>query len=257
VTSEGRGGEGSPPWAPARVATVGPRSHGERGTTTGVGARSLVLVRHGQTDWNVEGRYQGHTDVPLNETGRMQARALGARLRSLRTTRALFDPARTAVLSSDLRRATETATLAFGVEGRRLHVDAGLREIGFGAFEGLTEEHADARFPGSLAAWHHGDAHVALPGGETRAQASARALAVIGAFAERTEATSVVVVTHGAVLRLLVATCFEGGAIPWRVAFPNTVAHRVRLDGARWSYERALLPEWLRDLRDHARRDSR
>jgi broad specificity phosphatase PhoE len=99
---------------------------------------TIVLVRHGETDWNLERRVQGHTDRPLNETGRAQAVALAELLATER-----FD----AVYSSDLQRARDTAALI--AERHELDVieTSGLREKNFGSWEGLTDTEILARFP--------------------------------------------------------------------------------------------------------------
>jgi broad specificity phosphatase PhoE len=199
--------------------------------------RTLLLVRHGETSWNREGRYQGHTDVPLSEAGREQARRLRHRLAD---ERHLWDAERTAVLSSDLARARETAELAFGAPGRTISVDAGLREIRFGVFEGLTRDEIDERHPGRMAAWIHGAPDLAVPGGESRREARARALAALETFLERAPHQHVVVVTHGAILRQLLAACFEPNEAPWALSYANTVSHRVNVTRAGWSYDREL-----------------
>ena len=94
--------------------------------------RILYLTRHGETDWNAEGRWQGHTDVPLNSTGEAQARAMADALRGTGIG---------AVVSSDLRRACDTARIVAGILGVDVaYVDADLRERAFGLFEGLTRD---------------------------------------------------------------------------------------------------------------------
>lgn len=89
--------------------------------------RSFVFLRHGQTDWNLEGRIQGHTDIPLNATGRAQAAAAAARLVGAGVTRAVTSP---------LSRARETAEIVADHLGVPLEIDADLKERAFGAFEG-------------------------------------------------------------------------------------------------------------------------
>ena len=117
--------------------------------------RVLYLARHGETYWNREGRWQGHTDVALNDEGRAQARALGALLRGRDVGR---------IHSSDLRRAHETATIAAGLLGvDGLVVDRDLRERSFGVFEGLTRDDCAARFPKAWAAYR-ADASCVPPG---------------------------------------------------------------------------------------------
>ncbi len=104
----------------------------------------FVFLRHGQTDWNRDGRLQGQTDVPLNETGRRQARAAGRVLRDLPLS---------GVVHSPLGRARETAELAAGGRGLGLAVAPGLGECGFGALEGF---YANRELPGWQAAWRAG-----------------------------------------------------------------------------------------------------
>src|SRR3954471_15381320 len=101
--------------------------------------RVLFLARHGETAWNLEQRWQGQTDVTLNDAGRAQAAALAARLAAHRITR---------IVASDLSRARETAEIiarGLGIDGVLL--DAGLRERGYGIFEGLTRGECEAQHP--------------------------------------------------------------------------------------------------------------
>ena len=125
-------------------------------------ATTILLVRHGETDWNRDRRVQGHTDVPLNETGREQARALAGELAG--------EPL-AAVYSSDLSRALETATIV--AEPRSLAVTTlpALREKHFGTWEGLTDAEVLTRFP---------DAHATGWGdGETTEEMADRVLAAV------------------------------------------------------------------------------
>jgi glucosyl-3-phosphoglycerate phosphatase len=197
--------------------------------------RTLLLVRHGETEWNKDGRFQGQRDIPLSELGRAQARALRARL-DVAEHAHLFDPEHTAVVSSDLRRAHETAEIAFGVAGRTLHVLRDLREFHYGVFEGLTRGEIDERFPGVLAAWVHGDRSRAIDGGESRAAVHARAHAAVKEFLTAVSHPSVVIVGHGGVMRQLLGACFEGRDEPWTLSMANTVAHMVRVEQSSWTY---------------------
>ena len=197
-------------------------------------------MRHGETSWNVEGRYQGHSDVPLSSAGREQARSLRLRLEAMTEGRHLFDPRRTAVLSSDLARARETCELAFGAPGRAIQLDTRLREIGFGVFEGLTRDEIDARHPEQLAAWQTGDLDFAVALGESRRDTRARARAAILAQLARAPHEHVVVVTHGGVLRQLLSLCFDDGDAPLGLSYGNTVMHRVHVDDGVWSYDREI-----------------
>lgn len=114
-------------------------------TTSRASERRIVLARHGETEWNRLGRFQGQTDVALNDTGRAQARALGERLRGRGVG---------AVVASDLSRAKQTAEIAAEALGvTLLYVDAELRERGYGVFEGLTREECEARHPDEWATY--------------------------------------------------------------------------------------------------------
>jgi len=201
--------------------------------------RNLVLVRHGETAWNREGRFQGHTDIPLSDVGRGQARALRARLESA-GHRHLFDDAHSAVITSDLKRAHETAEIAFGGNGRVLHVRRELREFCYGVFEGFTRVEIDERFPGAMAEWLRGDPAFAIDGGESRADVHARTHAVVRAFLGEVAQPNVVVVAHGGVLRQLLLACFPERSDVGGLGFGNTAAHVVEVGDARWTY-RGLL----------------
>ena len=146
----------------------------------------LLLVRHGETDWNRQHRVQGHTDVPLNATGRGQAEALAERLET--TTLA-------AVYSSDLARARETAETIARSQGLDVVTDAALREKNFGSWEGLTDVEIAERFPEAVRGrW--GD-------GETTEDVAGRVLPAIERIRARHPVGTVVVVTHGGPMRLV------------------------------------------------------
>jgi broad specificity phosphatase PhoE len=151
----------------------------------------LLLARHGETDWNRIGRWQGHADPPLNETGRRQATELAE---------LLAGDGIAAVYSSDLIRASETARAV----GKRLDLtvveDPALREIDVGSWSGLTRAEVEQRFPEGYARWLRGEiGH----DGETREQLTERAVRATLQIATRHPGESVLVVTHGGVIRAL------------------------------------------------------
>jgi broad specificity phosphatase PhoE len=152
-----------------------------------VAATTILLVRHGETDWNRDRRIQGHTDVALNESGRRQARALAAELDGGEIA---------AVYSSDLARALETASIVAAPRGLAVTVTAELRERDFGTWEGLSDAEAVDRFPdltrGPWDTW--GD-------GESSAEMTARALAAVHAIVSSHPFETVLVVTHGGPIR--------------------------------------------------------
>jgi broad specificity phosphatase PhoE len=144
---------------------------------------TILLARHGETEWNRTGRYQGWADPPLNDTGRAQAGKLAEQLRSTR-----FD----AVYSSDLQRAHETAEIVAEPHGVPVIVEPGLREVNVGAWSGLTHAEVEARFP-------HGE----RPGGETREQHTARVLAAAEGIARAHPDERILLVSHGGTMRAI------------------------------------------------------
>lgn len=173
-------------------------------------------------------------DIALSDVGRAQARALRVRLEAAHTH--LFSDEHTAVLTSDLRRAHETAEIAFGGGGRTLHVRRDLREFCYGVFEGLTRHEIEARFPGAMAAWVDGDPTFAIDGGESRAQVRARVHAAVEGFLAEARQRHVVIVAHGGVMRQLLAACFAEPAHARGLGFGNTATHVIRVDARAWSY---------------------
>ena len=157
---------------------------------------TIFLARHGETEWNRVGRWQGNTDIPLSEVGRVQARNLANRLR---------DRGITEIFSSDLSRARETAEIAAEVLGvSRLRLDPRLRERGFGCFEGLTRQECEERH-GEMWARYLADRRMTPTGGEPQEQVIARVVAALTAVAASASAGDhVLVVSHGAAIRSFV-----------------------------------------------------
>jgi broad specificity phosphatase PhoE len=151
----------------------------------------ILLARHAETDWNRVGRWQGHADQPLNETGREQAAELGRRLKGQHVA---------AVYSSDLRRARDTATIVGAELGIEVVQDPELREIDVGSWSGLTRSEVAERFPEGYARWQAGEiGH----DGETREQLAARVIPAVERIAHAHPGDTVLVVTHGGVIRTL------------------------------------------------------
>lgn len=153
--------------------------------------RTVILWRHGQTDYNVERRFQGQTDIPLNAVGLAQAEAGAAHL-------AEFAPE--FIVSSDLSRAAATADALGSRLGLEVTRDARLRETAFGKWEGHTRDELAEQWGAELDEWASG-ADVAPPGGETRTQSGARVADAIRDIVSSSEARTIVIVAHGAVLR--------------------------------------------------------
>jgi alpha-ribazole phosphatase len=160
----------------------------------------LLLARHGETAWNASRRYQGQTDVPLNETGRHQADALAHRLSGEEID---------AIYASDLQRARETAEAIAACHELPVRADPRLREIAFGDWEGLTSEEIKEQDAESLTAWYDDPLHASPPGGEMLRQAARRAEAALEEITARHLDKTVLVVAHGGILRVLLCLALQ------------------------------------------------
>ena len=157
-------------------------------------ATRIVAIRHGETAWNAESRLQGQLDIPLNAHGRRQAALLADALR---------DEGLNAVVSSDLRRAADTARALAGPLGLAVETDATLRERGFGLLEGHTYDEIGERWPEMAQRWRARDPQFAPPGGERLADFFERSVAAALRVAERHAGQTIALVTHGGVLDCL------------------------------------------------------
>ena len=140
-------------------------------------ATRITAVRHGETAWNIETRIQGQLDIPLNETGRWQAQRLARAL-------AAREP-NTAIYSSDLLRAWDTAISIADATHLTLKTDEGLRERGFGTFQGKTYADIEARWPQETLLWRKREPGWAPPDGESLLQFRQRVLETVQALAAR------------------------------------------------------------------------
>lgn len=157
---------------------------------------TIVFVRHGETDWNVEGRLQGQRDIPLNANGRGQARRNGAIIAADIPEAATFD-----FVASPLWRARETMEIAravMGLDPQGYEVDPRLVEITFGELEGFTYQDIESREPGWLRTRDANKWEFLPPGGESYKMLSARIIAWL-----ETVTKPLVVVAHGGVGRVL------------------------------------------------------
>ena len=158
-------------------------------------ATRVFALRHGETDWNLEGRIQGQLDIPLNATGRWQVAQLGA---------ALADEGISVIYASDLLRARQTATAIAAACGVAVIDDAGLRERGFGAFEGLSFAEIGARWPELAERWRRRDPSFGAPdGGETLNAFCARGVGTAARLAGAHPGATIALVSHGGVMDCL------------------------------------------------------
>lgn len=164
----------------------------------------ILVVRHGETQWNAEQKVQGMVDIPLNECGQLQARAMAE-------TIAAQEPVVNAIYSSDLKRAVSTAEAVAKIYRiNQITQCAGLRERGYGAAEGITreeykqryaqaEKELDEQYPNRKERWDH----TPVPGAETYNQVLERVSKCLKTIAEAHKGQTVVIASHGRVLKLL------------------------------------------------------
>lgn len=182
----------------------------------------LTLVRHGETDWNSGGRIQGSTDIPLNDTGRAQARELAERLA------AEYAGREAVIVSSDLSRAAETADILAQALGTTVSLRMpGLQERSYGDAEGMDAP----SFYETYGPWHAAD----VPNAETWPVVRERALAALAeAVASAPEGVDVIAVAHGALIREVILFATDGAFPREGERLPNCSATTFRLDGDSW-----------------------
>jgi broad specificity phosphatase PhoE len=153
---------------------------------------TILIARHGQSDWNQEKRWQGHADRPLSERGHEQAQALAERLAHIELD---------AVYSSDLQRARDTAAVVAENQGLELHQLPELREVDVGSWSGLTRAEAEERFPDGFARWR--DGYPGWKDGETYEAMTDRVLGAVDRIAAEHDGGRVLVVSHGGPIRAI------------------------------------------------------
>ena len=154
----------------------------------------LLLVSHAETEWNTLGRFQGHADVPLNKRGRQQAHRLQQRL---------AEETLQAIVTSDLRRAWETAAILASPHGVCVQAEPRLRELHFGAWEGLTYAEIRERAASSLAAWENDPLQASPPGGERLICVAQRLQAFLSDMLANAPGSPILLVAHRGSLRVL------------------------------------------------------
>jgi probable phosphoglycerate mutase len=192
-------------------------------------ATRFIVIRHGETEWNVGARIQGQGDSALTAAGIEQARALARRLATEK-----FD----ILVTSDLGRALDTARHVARACGHEMRLDARFRERNFGAGEGMTYEEIDRAYPDAFSRVREVDPDYVIPGGESRRQLHERVLRGFSALAAEHRGKTIVVVTHGGVL----ATFYRhvNGLelrMPHRIPITNASYNVLAFDGERWSIE--------------------
>ena len=181
----------------------------------------LILIRHGETDWNRELRFQGHADVPLNDIGHEQARRVGLRLAS---------EAIQHIVSSDLMRAQQTAMPAASHLLLPVATTVGLREQNFGVVEGMRAGEIQRDHPREWEQWLEFNEDHGMPEGESPLQFHRRVIEALRGIVAQHAGETVLVVTHGGVLDMVWRTA-NGLSLsgPRQSEIPNAGFNRVRI----------------------------
>ena len=164
----------------------------------------LLLVRHGETDWNQQSRYQGQVDISLNENGKLQSEKISGFLKDISIDKAF---------SSSLLRAKETAEIILRHHQKvELELNDGFKEIIHGAWEGKLETDIEREFPGELQRWRETPAQVQMPDGETLEQVWQRTIAIYQSILEtalKNKLNTILIVAHGGTNQILLLSYFR------------------------------------------------
>ena len=189
------------------------------------GTTEILIIRHGQTAWNKQKRYQGHSDIPLNEKGELQAVALAETLKNERLD---------AIISSDLLRAQKTAEEIARWHELPVKLDSALRERCYGVFEGMQLEEIERDYPEHLARWQAAEPDFVFPPGEREAESLrqfyGRALGALNHWAEQHPGQKIAVVAHFGIIESA-----------WRAAHAIPLGERVRMPVLNTSINRFAL----------------
>lgn len=181
----------------------------------------LILIRHGETDYNAMMRYCGFSDPPLNAKGKFQAVRLAERLRNLKSER---------VIASNLQRAYQTAAILFG--NRHVETDANFREMNFGIFEGLKHEEIMVRHAYIYRHWIEDQVNVSIPCGESVIDLNKRVMESLGLilkdYENRDGEKIVAIVTHGGPIRVIMCWALKYGLKRfWEIGQANTALNII------------------------------
>ena len=182
----------------------------------------VIFIRHGQTEWNVTGRYQGQSDVKLTEEGKKQAEKLADNFPVAKVD---------AIYASDLCRAMVTAETIAKKFGLKVQAEPAFRELSFGDWEGLTYQQIVDKWEDAMANFLQHPDILEIPGGESFPAVQQRAMKRLNELIEKHDGQTIVVVAHGAVLRtMLTAALHMPVQYLWSIRQFNTAVNIVRYD---------------------------
>ncbi|HCX77835.1 MAG TPA: alpha-ribazole phosphatase [Firmicutes bacterium] len=185
----------------------------------------LYLARHGQTDWNCQGRYQGQIDIPLNDRGREEARSLAEKLQQSRPV---------AIWASDLSRARETAAIVAAPHNLPVQIHPGLREMHFGSWQGLTWQQIEQRFPEAWRLWTEDPLGYNIPGAESVGEMETRFKQALLEICGKYPGGTVFVVTHGGPMSRLLSELAADEF--WEMLQGNCACNMLRFCRDRFQY---------------------
>ncbi len=187
--------------------------------------KRVLLIRHGQTDWNIDGRWQGALPVALNAEGFAQARLLAKHLR--------HQPIGS-IVTSDLPRALETATTIGDALGLQPRIDSRWQEFNLGIFQGHTREQMMATFPREWEAFNADYWDYCVPQGESRRNFQARLFAAWQDMIANTHVTEILAVSHGGAIKMLLLKLFPDAAELNNQRIENTSITTLEREGDKW-----------------------
>jgi len=184
----------------------------------------IILVRHGETEWNRVERFRGRADVPLNETGLTQAK------RTAQRVAAQWSPV--AIYSSPLTRAVKTAEAVAWHFDLRVEVNSGLIDIDYGEWQGLTPDEVRERWPKIVDAWYNAPHTAQIPNGETLDDLRVRAMSTVNEMAKRHKGQTIVLVGHTVINRIiLLGVLGLGNENFWRIRQDTCAINVFELNG--------------------------
>lgn len=183
----------------------------------------FYLVRHGETLWNKEYKYQGQSDIPLSDTGRFQAARLSERLKEQKID---------AIYASDLQRAMETAGIIAAPHGLKVFPAMEMRELSFGIWEGCTFDEITQKWPGEMERWRQDPYNERPEGGETLSELCDRVSKFLKTAASSHPGESILIVTHAGPIRALLSIILNlHYDLFWKFKISNASLTVVEYDG--------------------------
>lgn len=200
---------------------------------------TLIVIRHGETEWNIQNRFQGHLDSKLTDLGVKQAEAIADGLKG-----EIFD----VIYSSDLERAKHTAKIIAGKLNMTIHTERDLREINLGVMQGLIKDEFILKYPEVITNFHTDPVYV-IPEGESKQQFYDRITGVLEKIIKKHKGHSILLVAHGGVLDIMIRYTFKIPLIAKRnFSLYNASINRITVNNGEWKLESWGETSHMRDI---------